>query len=188
MAKATKQDVIELLLEQHSEIKRLFSRVSKARGAQKRDLFEDLVRLLAIHETAEEEIVHPTARKEISGGEQIVDRRIEEESKAKQALSDLYDLGVDHADFDSRLVALATEVEEHATREENDEFPSLRRKVSADQLQRMATAVKAAEATAPTRPHPAAGESAAANLLAGPPLGVFDRVQDALRDWRRSHG
>jgi hypothetical protein len=47
----------------------------------------------------------------------------------------------------------------------------------------MAGAVRAAEAAAPTRPHPAAGESAAANALAGPPLAVFDRIRDAVRGW-----
>lgn len=187
MAKGKNQDVVDLLLEQHNEIKSLFTRVASARGGKKRELFEDLVRLLAVHETAEEEVVHPMARKEIDGGDQIVDRRLEEESEAKQALADLYDLGVDHDDFDSRLVALANDVNEHASREENDEFPSLRRKLSAEKLRQMAGAVRAAEATAPTRPHPAAGESAVSNLLTGPPLAIFDRVQDGVRDWRKSN-
>jgi hypothetical protein len=40
---------------------------------------------------------------------------------------------------------------------------------------------------APTRPHPTAGESATANLIAGPPAALFDRMRDAVRDWRQSH-
>jgi hypothetical protein len=58
--------------------------------------------------------------------------------------------------------------------------------VPTEQLQRMAGAVQAAEKLAPTRPHPKAGESAAANLLAGPPMALFDRLRDAVRDWRES--
>ena len=50
----------------------------------------------------------------------------------------------------------------------------------------MAGALRAAESTAPTRPHPNAPESAAA-VLAGPPLAVFDRVRDTIRDWRQSN-
>jgi hypothetical protein len=50
----------------------------------------------------------------------------------------------------------------------------------------MAGVVRAAEAAAPTRPHPAAGESAVANVMAGPPLALFDRVRDAVRDWSTS--
>jgi hypothetical protein len=50
----------------------------------------------------------------------------------------------------------------------------------------MAGALQAAEVAAPTRPHPKSGESGIANLLAGPPLALFDRARDAVRDWRQS--
>jgi hypothetical protein len=85
-----------------------------------------------------------------------------------------------------KLAALAQAVTTHATHEEEEEFVYLRQHLPADKLQRMAGALKAAEATAPTRPHPGAGESATANLLAGPPIAVFDRIRDAVRDWSRS--
>jgi hypothetical protein len=52
------------------------------------------------------------------------------------------------------------------------------------ELTRMAGALKAAEAIAPTRPHPMVGESGMANLMAGPPLAMFDRARDAVRDWQ----
>ena len=180
------QDVVDLLLAQHEEIKSLFARLERASGAQKRDLFEDLVRLLAVHEAAEEEVVHPTARRNIASGEAIVDKRLREEDEAKHELAELYDLGVDHPDFDARLAKFAEAVVHHATREETEEFAKLRDALSADQLRTLAGAVRTAEATAPTRPHPAAGESATANLALGPPLALFDRVRDAVRDWSRT--
>jgi hypothetical protein len=74
---------------------------------------------------------------------------------------------------------------DHASREENEEFALLRQQFSVHQLERMAGSVRAAEAVAPTRPHPKTGESPLANLLAGPPLAIFDRVRDAVRDWHR---
>ena len=83
------------------------------------------------------------------------------------------------------MAALAESVDRHATNEENEEFARLRETVPAEQLQRMATALRAAEATAPTRPHPATPETATGNLLAGPPLAVFDRIRDAMRDWQQ---
>lgn len=184
--KTQDKDVVELLLDQHNQIKALFRQLSGERGKKKRDLFEDLVRLLAVHETAEEIVVHPTARTEIPNGEKVVSGRLHEEDEAKHALAELHDMGVDHPDFDRKLKEFSQAVVEHATHEEKEEFPQLRKKLSADRLRQMAGAVRAAEATAPTRPHPAAGESAIANLLAGPPLAVFDRVQDAVRDWTRS--
>jgi hemerythrin superfamily protein len=181
---AKEQDVVDLLLDQHQQVKSLFRQLATAQGGQKRELFEDLVRLLAVHESAEEEVVHPVARRKIDAGDQVVDQRLQEEDEAKHVLAELYDLGVDHPQFDSKLATFAEAVVEHATHEENEEFAYLRQSVPAEQLRRMAGALKAAEATAPTRPHPAAGESAPANLLAGPPLAVFDRVRDSVRDWR----
>ncbi|GGM45819.1 hemerythrin [Longimycelium tulufanense] len=187
MTTAQEQDVVELLLEQHNEIKNLFSQLSTAQGDRKRELFEDLVRLLAVHESAEEEVVHPIARRRIQNGETVVDDRLREENEAKEALAELYELGVDHPEFDGKLRALAKDVIDHATHEENQEFPQLRQNLTADQRRRMAGAIRAAEATAPTRPHPGVGESAMAQLLAGPPMAVFDRVRDAVRDWRQSN-
>ncbi|MEE6257446.1 hemerythrin domain-containing protein [Plantactinospora sonchi] len=185
---ATKQrDVVDLLVDQHNQIKTLFGQLGRAQGAEKRELFESLVRLLAVHESAEEIVVHPSARKKIDRGQQVVDQRLQEEDQAKRELAELYDMGVDHPNFDARMAKFADAVMQHASHEENEEFPSLRRSMSEAQLARMAGAVRAAEATAPTRPHPHSGESASANLLAGPPLAVFDRVRDAVRDWRESH-
>jgi hypothetical protein len=40
---------------------------------------------------------------------------------------------------------------------------------------------------AQTRPRPGVGESAAPNLLAGPPAKVFDRIRDAVHGWRQSN-
>jgi hemerythrin superfamily protein len=179
------QDVVDLLLDQHSQIKSLFQRVSLARGDHRRDLFEDLVRLLAVHESAEEQVVHPRARAQV--GDAVVEERLHEEDLAKQAVAELWDRGVTDPEFGDRLVVLAQAVIDHAVHEETAEFPVLRQNLSDGQLRRMAGAVRAAEAVAPTRPHPRAGESATANLLTGPPLAVFDRTRDAVRDWRRSN-
>jgi hypothetical protein len=44
----------------------------------------------------------------------------------------------------------------------------------------MASAVRAAEAMAPTHPHPGV-ESMTANLMAGPIASVVDRTRDAVR-------
>lgn len=182
---ATEKDVVDLLLAQHNQIKTMFAEVAAARGERRRELFNDLVRLLAVHEAAEEQVVHPAARSK--AGDEVVEARLHEEDEAKQALSDLYDLGVDHPEFDTRLAALEKAVVDHATHEEQEEFLRLRQETSPERLRRMAGAVRAAEAISPTRPHPGAGESATANMLVGPPVAVFDKIRDAVRDWRQSN-
>jgi Hemerythrin HHE cation binding domain len=181
------RDVVDLLLEQHDEIKSLLGELQRAEGPVRRELFEDLVRLLAVHETAEETVVHPVARRELEAGEQVVEQRLEEEDRAKKELAELYDLGVDHPEFDRRLERFADEVTQHATREEGEELLRLRGTTDAGRLRRMAGALKAAEAAAPTRPHPGSPESATGNILAGPPVAMFDRIRDAIRDWRQKN-
>lgn len=67
----------------------------------------------------------------------------------------------------------------HAEAEERGEFAQLRLELDDQQLERMRNAVKLAEATAPTRPHPGV-ESAMANMLAGPFASMLDRARDAI--------
>lgn len=181
---AEKADVVDLLIAQHRRIEDLFQAL-RSGSEDKRNLFDELVRLLAVHETAEEEVVHPAAQRAQFGAKPMVENRLAEENQAKNDLAELYDLGVDHPEFDEKLSTFAQAVLDHAHHEENEEFPLLRQSFSENHLDHMANSVRAAEAFAPTRPHPHAGESRAANFLAGPPLAVFDRVRDALRDVRK---
>ncbi|MBT2529976.1 hemerythrin domain-containing protein [Streptomyces sp. ISL-99] len=173
-------DVVALLMRQHGDIRNLFDEVEAATGEERRDAFRRLVRLLAVHETAEEEIVHPFARRSLPGGEQVVEDRLAEERAAKEMLADLDDMDTDDPKFLPLLQALRTDVQEHARAEERYEFTHIRRSTDATNLAAMAKAIKAAEAMAPTRPHPGV-ESAAANLALGPVAALMDRTRDAVR-------
>jgi hypothetical protein len=134
-----------------------------------------------VHETAEEEIIHPLARTlPGAGGDDMVDDRLAEERVAKQTLVTLVEGGVDADGFDTGLLLLRQAVLTHARHEERYEFPHLRQHVPPERLRRLAAALLAAEAFAPTRPHPGT-ESATANVVAGPALAIIDRVRDAVR-------
>ncbi|MFF7852770.1 hemerythrin domain-containing protein [Streptomyces sp. NPDC007904] len=173
-------DVVALLMRQHGDIRNLFDEVEAASGEERREAFHRLVRLLAVHETAEEEVVHPFARRGFPGGEQVVEDRLAEERSAKETLAALDDMDTDDPKFMVRLRALRTEVQEHARAEERYEFTHIRRSTDVTGLAAMAKAVKAAEAMAPTRPHPGV-ESAAANMALGPVAALMDRTKDAVR-------
>jgi hypothetical protein len=174
-------DVIDLLLVQHARIEELFVLVSGSTGETRREAFEDLVRLLSVHETAEEELIHPLSRTlEAAGGDAMVDDRLAEERAAKETLKALVDGGVEDPGFDAGILLLRDAVLTHARYEERYEFSRLRHHVPAERLRGLVGAVKAAEAFAPTRPHPGT-ESAKANLALGPALAVADRVRDAIR-------
>ncbi len=177
---ASKQDVVDLLIQQHNQIRDLFLEVEAASGDARHDAFRRLVRLLAIHETAEVQAVHPVARLHLQGGGDIIDDRLAEEHQAKQTLAALETTGPDAPEFSRLLDELRISVLEHAHNEEAYEFPYLRRDVPASEMRALVPVVKAAEAVAPTHPHPGI-ESATANNLVGPMLSLLDRTKDLVR-------
>ena len=174
------QDVVVFLKAQHEQIKALFTQVLAASGDAREKSFVQLRRLLAVHETAEEQVVHPRARSEIDNGATIVEARLREEHEAKEALTELEKLPVDSAEFESKLRSLQSDVLKHAAAEEQQEFARLEAELDDEQLHGMRNAVKMAEVMAPTRPH-AGVESATANTLVGPFASMLDRARDAIR-------
>jgi hemerythrin superfamily protein len=173
-------DVVGLLIRQHAMIRDLFAEVERATGGARAECFERLVRLLAVHETAEEEIVHPYARRALDGGAAIVDERLREENECKQLLSMMEERGTDDPSFASHLEKLRVAVMEHARAEERYEFAQLVRETSDAERRTMALGLKAAEAIAPTHPHPGV-ESATMNIVVGTPTAIMDRARDVIR-------
>ena len=124
--------------------------------------------------------MHPRARREIADGDEIVDSRLKEEHQAKEQLSKLEGMDVASKEFIDELTKFRDAVIDHAEHEENEEFNKLERKLDSDDRERMAKAVLAAEAIAPTRPH-AGVESAKMNFAVGPFASMLDRARDLLK-------
>ena len=175
---AAEQNVVDMLVDQHVHIRKLFEEVESTAGEKRRNAFEELRRFLAAHEAAEEIITHPTAK--AHGNDEVVEERLGEEHEAKKLLSDLDGLDQATPEFDVKLATFKAKVLAHAEAEEREEFPLLRAEADAGELDRMAEAVKAMEEIAPTHPHPGVGESAMANLMAGPVASIVDRTKDAV--------
>ena len=175
-------DVVTFLKEQHNEIKRLFSETLDASDNKAREkLFFELRRLMAVHETAEEMVVHPMARRTIAFGEGIVSARLHEENEAKKHLADIEKMAIGSPQFVEALEELRSAVLEHAEHEENEEFDKLHEQLDDGDLKRAATMVRIAERMAPTRPHPGV-ELATVNMAVGPFAAMLDRARDALKN------
>ena len=173
-------DVVEFLRGQHNQIKDMFDDVLHASESKAREkAFVELRQLLAVHETAEEMVVHPRARRDIQGGDIIVDARLQEEHDAKEQLAALEDMDINSQEFLDALILFKAVVIDHAEREETEEFNKLQRDLEPDDLKRMVAAVLAAQAIAPTRPHPGV-ESAVLNFAVGPFASMLDRARDTI--------
>ncbi|MBV9088642.1 MAG: hemerythrin domain-containing protein [Mycobacteriaceae bacterium] len=175
-------DVVAFLKDQHDQIKRLFAQTLDATDTESGDkAFFELRRLLAVHETAEEMVVHPLARRTIAFGEGIVDARLKEENEAKHQLASIEKMDVGSTEFGQALAQLQSAVLEHARHEEVEEFTKLSEDLDEGNLKRAATMVRMAERMAPTRPHPGV-ELATVNMAVGPFAAMLDRARDALKD------
>ena len=106
--------------------------------------------------------------------------RLDEESKAKQMLSDLEKIGPDGDGFSTKLAEFRAAVLAHAEAEEHQVFPLLDANLSDDELHKMGDALRTAETMAPTHPHPHGPESAIGNALVGPFVAMADKVRDVL--------
>jgi hemerythrin superfamily protein len=179
----TKQDVMAttFIKRQHDQIRELFDAVEKAPAEERAEAFKPLVRLLAVHETAEEMVIYPVASKG-EAGKEIVEQRKAEEDAAKKELVEIEKLDPESAEFANRLSAFRTMVFEHAEAEELEVFPLLTEVTDTEGLRMMTAKLEVAEAMAPTHPHKTAPESRMGNLVMGPFVAMVDRVRDAIRD------
>ncbi|MBV8690653.1 MAG: hemerythrin domain-containing protein [Actinobacteria bacterium] len=176
----TQRDLAAAIKADHETVKQLFADIKAGRNGT--EAWEMLVRALAVHETAEEEILYPTVRSK--GGDdakQIVEQRLAEEDEAKKLLVDMEKLGPSGNGFGEMLAKLEQAVVAHAEAEEREVLPKLA-SVDESTMHALAAAYHAAKALAPTHPHKAAPESAVGNMVVGPMVAIVDRTRDLIRD------
>ncbi len=172
--------VLARVQQDHREIKQMLRSVNDSVGDRRRDAFEDLVRKLAIHETLEEEIIHPMLKE--SDTKDVYDAILAQEGNAEDALSTFEGLDANSGEFDTRFQVLRAKVLAHAEFEETSEHPRIAQREDPDTLERLNSLFDAAEHVAPTRPHSQVPDGRGAKVALAPLLAVSDRVRDAVRN------
>lgn len=170
-------DIIRILLEQHGRIRELFEQVTEASGDRRKELFDELRALLAVHETAEEMVLRPMSAK--AAGD-VSDARNAEEAEANKLLAELEEMEPDSQEFGQAFANLRADVEKHAEAEEEEEFPQIVANCSTEERTDMGGRLRAVEKVAPTHPHPSTAGSPAAQWTVGPFASMVDRVRDAF--------
>ena len=172
-------DVVRILLEQHAQVHDLFSTIESSAGERRKEAFDSLRALLAVHETAEEMVVRPVSRG--TAGESVAQSRNDEEDQASRVLVDLEKMDVTTPEFEQTLSTFKSAVTAHAKHEEDQEFPTLLAQCDEQQRQKMGKVLQTAEKTAPTHPHPVAAGSTTAQYTLGPFASLLDRARDAVK-------
>jgi hemerythrin superfamily protein len=181
MTPQTHGDVVDLLLDQHRAIRDLCAEVSAATVADRERPFRSLLRLLAVHEAVEEELVHPYVKRRVEGADAAVAARVDEEREVNKMLAALDALGPTNPGFEELFTRFRSALLTHADKEESSEFAGLRAATRPTERSAMAAAVRLASALAPTHPHPG-NESTTRAVLVGTPMAMMDRARDLLRE------
>jgi hemerythrin superfamily protein len=181
MTQQHRGDVVDLLLDQHRVIRELCDEISSAAVADREEPFRSLLRLLAVHEAVEEELVHPYVKRRVDGAKAAVADRVEEEREVNRMLVALDALGPSDPSFEALFTRFRTALLAHADKEESSEFAGLRSATRPAERSAMAAALRLASSLAPTHPHPG-NESTTRALLVGTPMAMIDRARDLLRE------
>jgi hemerythrin superfamily protein len=178
---ASGQDVVDVLSTDHREATALIAEIwATEDSAVRRDLADTLIAELVRHSVAEEMYVYPAMRTHLPDGDSEVDHDIEEHKELESRMKQLESLDPLDARFTEVLRQLETTLADHVADEEGKNFPQLRAALPREELVSLAAKVEGAKKLAPTRPHPAAPNAALFHKVAGPGVGLVDRLRDKL--------
>jgi hemerythrin superfamily protein len=147
-------DVTAVIGSQHERVKALLEAVRQQTGHRRAAAFHTLRLTLALHETAEEQAIHPQALRQLGPYDRAASDRIAEEQTAGQTIAALELVDVDSDQFNFTFGHFAASVTEHAAAEEADEWPALRQITDPPVLRAMVKQMQAVTELAADRAAP----------------------------------
>jgi hypothetical protein len=129
---------------------------------------------------AEEMYVYPAMKEHLPNGAEAVQHDTSEHKELEREMKTLENLHTNSEEFLESIGKLEATLRDHVSDEEDEHFPALRNNVPHQELVRMAGAVEQAKKIAPTRPHPNSPNNQLFHKLAGPGVGLVDRLRDRL--------
>lgn len=185
-------DGITLLTEDHRKVEQLFQRLEALQPQaaagdgdgtlleERKSLADKVVIALSRHAVAEEEYLYPLVSRVVPGGGQLAEESIREHQGAKDELNAIDGMSPDHVDWWRHVQALMADIRHHVQEEEGELFPRLRTQVGQADLDELGRTLAAAEAKAPTHPHPHAPNRPPWDKLAAPGAALVDKARDAV--------
>ncbi|RZL03117.1 MAG: hemerythrin domain-containing protein [Rubrivivax sp.] len=130
-AKTTGPDAVQLLTADHKEVRKLFKDYEKLVRAnkgedEKQALAEHICLLLTVHTQIEEELFYPAARKATKSTD-LLDEAVVEHASAKDLISQIQDMEPSEDLYDAKVTVLGEYIDHHATEEEDELFPKVKR-------------------------------------------------------------
>jgi len=133
-------NVLELLKEDHSNVKSLFEkfdRTDKSSQEKKTELFEKMRRELKLHSRAEEEIFYPALKALNGEGRRLVSEALKEHRDVDELLTQISRLKPCDKNFDDKMETLIENVDHHVQEEEGEIFRFAEENCSEGQLEEL---------------------------------------------------
>jgi hemerythrin-like domain-containing protein len=181
--------VFEVLEADHADVKGMLTVLAESPGhavqddvlqTARQDVVDYLVMDSSRHEAAEEQYFWPTVRERVPNGNELADKAISQETKAKEILAKLDKASSRGKEFDDLIVEFIPAARQHIAFEENRVWPSLRESLSPAESEELGEKIQRAEQKGPTRPHPHTPPSPGILKTAGPAVALIDRLRDAI--------
>ena len=129
-------NALDLLKQQHDEVKKLFKKYEKLADHaddKRQELFEAIADRLSAHTAIEEQYFYPAAKAEDT--EDLLREASEEHLSAKRIIADLLEMEPSDEEFDAKMQVLQEQVDHHVEEEETDLFKKVRKLLSKEQLE-----------------------------------------------------
>ena len=138
-------DALELLKQDHQEVKKLFQQAEGAEGNQKIEVFAKIKKALETHTRIEEGIFYPAMEKREELKDMVLES-LEEHKQVKTLLKEMDALVSDSEKFEPKLKVLQENVEHHAEEEEEGKmFPKVRQLFDKAALERLGQELQSAK-------------------------------------------
>ncbi len=132
-------DAIELLTQDHNEVRSLFEQFKAAQEAEDTDRMREVAAKvfaeLDVHTTIEEEIFYPAVRDEDEELEETVEEGIQEHHVVDVLMNEMRDLEPGDDEWVAKMTVLIENVEHHADEEEEELFPKVREELDEERIQ-----------------------------------------------------
>jgi Hemerythrin HHE cation binding domain len=138
-------DALELLKQDHQEVKKLFQQAEGAEGKQKIEVFAKIKKALETHTRIEEGIFYPAMEKREELKDMVLES-LEEHKQVKTLLKEMDALVSDSEKFEPKLKVLQENVQHHAEEEEEGKmFPKVRQLFDKAALERLGQELQSAK-------------------------------------------
>ncbi|QSQ19634.1 hemerythrin domain-containing protein [Pyxidicoccus parkwayensis] len=129
-------NALDLLKQQHDEVKKLFKQYEKLpdhADEKREELFAAIADRLSAHTAIEEQYFYPSAKAEDT--EDLLREAAEEHLSAKRLIADLLEMDPSDEEFDAKMQVLQEQVDHHVEEEETELFKKVRKILSKEQLE-----------------------------------------------------